>query len=253
MKLVNPALEIRVLKTICDGTPKISARVYNAVGDASFYHEPAKEAWRRLKTLMRSHGEIPNWADLVADPAIPEVHRNLLRKDQQKVLNSAGEEKIKSTLRLMEHFRQLRILLEMSQTVLDTLEDESADVDAMMDLVGDQLLLARTKSDATKKMIHIGRGNNADSMIKDLLNPNKLPVVPTGYKAFDDVNGGILLGSLFIIAANTGGGKSTMAINLAHNMSQAGHDVAIVPLEMTEEQMAARLFGLRTEQGRRQL
>lgn len=246
MKLVNPPSEIRVLKTICGGNAKLASRVLNSLGDDSFFYEPTKEAWQRIRSQMKTHGEIPSWDDLCADPSISEVNRTLLRKDQQKALSGASEEKVNSTLRLIERYRQMRKLLDMSQEIMDSLEDESADVDKLLDAAGSALMSARTRADTRSKLMHFGRGNNTTQLVKDMLTGKNRPVVPTGYKAFDSVNGGILLGSLFILAANTGGGKSTMAINLAHNMTNGGNDVCIVPLEMTEDQMAARLFGLRT-------
>jgi len=246
MKIVNPGMEIRCLKSLCDGGPKLSARIINALGDESFHYEPTLEAWRRVRALIKSHGEVPSWDELCADPAINEAHRTALRKDQQKPLRAANEDRVASMLRLLDRYRQLRKLLTCAQEIMDAVEDESVDVDKLMDAANEHLLSARTKADAQKKLLHIGRGNNSTQMVKDLLSSRKRPVVPTGFKAFDDVNGGILLGSLFVIAANTGGGKSTMAINLAHNMANAGEDVCVVPLEMTEDQMAARLFGLRT-------
>lgn len=247
MKLVNPGAEIRVLKTICDGHPKLASRILTSVGDNSFYHEPAKEAWFRLRALLKSHGEIPSWADLCADPAVSEANRSILVKDPQKPMRIAAEDKVNSTLRTIERYRQLRGLLEMAQEVIDTVEDEQADIEKLMDVAGEHLLNVRTNANAKARLLHFGRGNNTTQLMKQLLNGKNATVVPTGYKAFDSVNGGILLGSLFVLAANTGGGKSTMAINLAHNMTLASEDVCIVPLEMTAEQMTARLVGLRAE------
>jgi archaellum biogenesis ATPase FlaH len=72
-------------------------------------------------------------------------------------------------------------------------------------------------------------------------------VVPTGFKAFDDKNGGFLEGSLVTIAANSGGGKSALGNVLALNIAQhALEDVLLVPLEMTEEQMWARSLAVMT-------
>lgn len=246
MKLVNAAAEVRILKTVCGGDAKLSAQAFNGIGEETFFYEPTKEAWQRIRSLMRSHGEIPSWDDLCGDPSLSEPNRVLLKKDQQKPIRRATADKLSGTLRLLERYRQLRKLLEMSQEVMDSLEDESVDVDALMDQAAGHLVSARTRADAKSRIVHIGRGNNAKEVVRGMLNPKKQAMVPTGYKDFDDTNGGILMGSLFILAANTGGGKSTMAINLAHNMTMSGHDVCVVPLEMTEEQMLARLFGLRS-------
>jgi replicative DNA helicase len=73
------------------------------------------------------------------------------------------------------------------------------------------------------------------------------PSVPTGFRAFDERNGGILLGSLWTIGANTGGGKTAMAVNVLRNMTEfAAEDCCIVPLEMTATQTMDRLMGILT-------
>lgn len=247
MKLLNANSELRALKTLCEGGDKLASRILNAVGLETFYFPPARDAWRRVQSLLKSQGEIPSWNDLCADLAIPEQHRTLLSKDTQKPLPASAKGKVDSMLKTLDRYRQLRALAAINERLVTALEDEAVDLEELMDEVSEDMVKARTKADAKSKIMHFGRGNNTTELMKGLLNGTNRPVIPTGFKAFDDENGGILRGSLFVVAANTGGGKSTMAINLANNMSEGGSDVCVVPLEMTEDQMAARLYGLRTE------
>jgi predicted ATP-dependent serine protease len=74
------------------------------------------------------------------------------------------------------------------------------------------------------------------------LDPEQANYLPTGFSAFDDENCGIGFGNLFTIGGTSGGGKSTVAMQLAVNWMNMGEDVTMVPLEMSEDEMTARLM-----------
>ena len=68
-------------------------------------------------------------------------------------------------------------------------------------------------------------------------------LVPTGFKTFDDRNGGIAYGSLFGIGGNAGGGKTSTALQLGQNMARIGREnVAYVSLEMDEDETFERIL-----------
>lgn len=68
-------------------------------------------------------------------------------------------------------------------------------------------------------------------------------VVPTGFPRLDEtLGGGGRQGEVNCILSPTGGGKTTLLINLALNMLQAGKRVVFVYLDSTEEEMATRLL-----------
>ena len=73
-----------------------------------------------------------------------------------------------------------------------------------------------------------------------MLSHKRPKVVRSGFRDFDLVNGGFLPGSLVVLAATTGGGKSAMSVQLALNMVKTGHNVCIVPLEMSTKEVLSR-------------
>lgn len=62
----------------------------------------------------------------------------------------------------------------------------------------------------------------------------------TGIKSIDNILGGGLFPGLSIIGAESSQGKSTLAMNIAENMAEAGEDVIYFALEMTKSQIVAR-------------
>ncbi len=65
--------------------------------------------------------------------------------------------------------------------------------------------------------------------------------ISTGYREFDEkLYGGYQRGELFIVTANTGGGKSLTMANLALNLLLQGFHVLYISLEMSEEILAQR-------------
>lgn len=65
--------------------------------------------------------------------------------------------------------------------------------------------------------------------------------VATGYKLIDN-EGGLEEGALVIVAGRTSNGKTAYALNLALNIAWRGVPVVVFSLEMTNEQVGARLL-----------
>jgi len=76
-----------------------------------------------------------------------------------------------------------------------------------------------------------------------MLNKDKLGV-PTGFSSFDRVSGGLKPGGYTLIAANTGVGKSTLALNVINAAVKAGHGVVLFSLEMSREDITDMMFSL---------
>lgn len=70
------------------------------------------------------------------------------------------------------------------------------------------------------------------------------PFISTGFSKLDELLGGGLAASgLITLAARTGIGKTTAALNIADNVAQAGNPVLYFSLEMSKSQIMARRVG----------
>lgn len=66
--------------------------------------------------------------------------------------------------------------------------------------------------------------------------------IPTGFTYLDKVLSGLSRSDLLILAARPGMGKTSFALNIAMNVAHKDHAVAIFSLEMTKDQLAARIL-----------
>ncbi|HVX56535.1 MAG TPA: replicative DNA helicase, partial [Candidatus Saccharimonadales bacterium] len=81
-----------------------------------------------------------------------------------------------------------------------------------------------------------------DDLHKD---KQKIRGVPTGFKDMDDKLAGFQPSDLLILAARPSMGKTTLALNFAHNVAvQAKQPVLIFSLEMSKEQLVDRLLSM---------
>jgi len=68
------------------------------------------------------------------------------------------------------------------------------------------------------------------------------PGIPTNYRAYDEMTGGLHRGDLIVIAARPGMGKTSLITGMATNVAKRGECAAIFSLEMPARQLAARLM-----------
>ena len=83
------------------------------------------------------------------------------------------------------------------------------------------------------------------SSIKDSANT---PCIPTGFKALDTVLDGGLFEGLYIAGAISSLGKTTLIIQMADQIAQAGQDVLIFSLEMARTEIMAKSISRHTVQ-----
>ena len=73
------------------------------------------------------------------------------------------------------------------------------------------------------------------------LKEQPIPPVATGITALDDLlSGGMINGGLYILAANTGCGKTALALQIADAVASEDSSVLFITLEMDESQLTAR-------------
>jgi KaiC/GvpD/RAD55 family RecA-like ATPase len=71
--------------------------------------------------------------------------------------------------------------------------------------------------------------------------------VPTGIADFDQDTGGLHPGQMTAIAAETGAGKSSIAISIANAALRASKHVCLFTLEMSNDEIADLMFAMRAE------
>jgi replicative DNA helicase len=79
---------------------------------------------------------------------------------------------------------------------------------------------------------------------KEVATKGLTDVIPFGIKSLDDSLQGFKRGFLMLVYAKTAGGKTTFAINIAHNVANLGFSVMYVSLEMSYENISAKFDAL---------
>ena len=138
-------------------------------------------------------------------------------------------------LRNMWKQRKLWVQLQLaSQSILDPMSDFDEVVNDTMNVLGE------IQSDAADSGIY--SFDESVDELKEIVNDNaqgKRSSLETGFKLFDER---FLLRptTLTIIAAFTGVGKSSIAMNIAMNTAKVGNGVAYYSLEMGKSELVAR-------------
>ncbi len=90
--------------------------------------------------------------------------------------------------------------------------------------------------------LSIGVSEVLDKINRMRTHPTEFRGVPTGFARFDSKTGGFQKGALIILAALTGHGKTSMAMNIVEHSAKQGMHIAFFSLEMPQAEIAQRLL-----------
>lgn len=211
-----------------------------------FSSEVTRKAFRRLNKLVEVKGEILDWEDLLEDPNMGEDFRDELRASEDAPAKTRnGYDRIYAGL---EKYRKRRHIAALGRRIAKDLDsdEEEFDEDTYLREVADQLNQAQKGSNLTEKVWTFGGKNgNAVKLAKQAINNPKELMYKTGYKAYDDKNGGWPTTGVVLLAGSTSGGKSVMSMNLADRISRLNQIHCLkVTLEMTAEQEMNRMLAM---------
>ena len=101
---------------------------------------------------------------------------------------------------------------------------------------------------------HTGEPSTLDEVFKDAIayvderarSGGGMAGLPTGFRDFDAITGGLEPGQLVIVAARPSVGKSLFACNVADAVARAGMSVVFFTLEMSRREIGLRLLSARS-------
>lgn len=252
MKLYSQSLELRAIKSMAvasgegsnlqvNSATHVSSFLLASVDDTFFHYEPCKAAYNRLITVSKKRSKVISYDDLLEDPALNEEYRDILReykKKPVKTVDAAGE-----LMQQLDTYRKTRSLYYMSKHVIDTLKEPEVDVDALLDETTDRLTQTRSRESMADLILTVGKDGNAHDLIDQALSPEDDLLLKTGFKEFDERNGGLPNEGVMLLAATTSGGKSVTRMNLMHNLYKLNKvSVGTVSLEMNAKKETRRLL-----------
>lgn len=81
----------------------------------------------------------------------------------------------------------------------------------------------------------------------DSVKHKELTGITTGFATLDRITGGLQAGGMYILAARPSVGKSAFMGKMVFNAAKKGYHVGVISLEMTDNQITARIASLATE------
>lgn len=133
--------------------------------------------------------------------------------------------------------------LEQASTFLMKERVTEKDLISFRGILEDTLLQTQEGS-KRQPMLHIGAGQSKEElqeMVDQTLADRHELFVTTGMKALDEAYGGFAKGNVVTISANSGGGKTALALNLAAEMARSGLRTHYCTLEMTKQETVDRV------------
>lgn len=239
MRLLSPPLENVAIKSILSDD-KMASFLLPRLTIEDFRNTPARHAFRRIKNLAAKHGEVPTWDELLEDPVLSEDTRDYFKSEKIRIVSNGKD--AKTLINKLSEYRKIRSLYDVSKHIADTIKGDKVDVTALVDEINDRIVGTKHNTNFVDSMVNIGSKNEYLVLIKKMLSGTAVDLLPTGIKAFDDVNGGIPRGAAFVLAASTGGGKSVMATNIGMNRALLGLRVCLISLEMEVEEVISRML-----------
>jgi replicative DNA helicase len=245
-KLISPKAELTAIYHVCNGKQEVSTRLIAKLSENHFGHSPAQAAWRRLMSLAKSRGRIPDYYALCEDTTLSNDDIRQL-KDFEPNRKVKTLEDASDLVETLENHRLLRSQYKLAEDIYEHLDGDEVDPTSFLTQIELAMGEMRSSRSAEDLIVQFGLDSNIGPLIESVLDQDEKPdYIPTGFKTWDSVNGGVPLGSLFVIAGTTGGGKSVLAsVQLLVNMSSYA-PVCLVPLEMTAKEMAQRITANQT-------
>lgn len=240
LKLVSPKAELAVLRGMTSKDKKIAGTLIAGVDESFLFSPESVEIYQTIQKIMSETGEAPSYRLLLEDPDLSKEARTHFRESQTSVQTTADAKKAVS---LLEKYRKRRGIYNLAIDLANQLKAPKMDTDELLHRAANAISVIRAKKATDESFIHFGRNNNSMKLVDSVLyEDNSVDVIPTGIEAFDSVSGGVYRGALFTIGANSGGGKSIMAVVLGKNFAEQGYKVVVVPLEMSKKEMTTRLM-----------
>ena len=248
-KIVSTKAELEALRGLMNQDKAIAGFVLSSIDESYFNETVSKEIYNKVFDAIPKDSEPTQVNHLINDPELSQDAIDFLSSGK----DYKTKEEAEKSIRLLNKYRQIRGLYELAQDVSREIEENAITVDKIIEKASDQLTKVRQTKGDENTVLRFGQANNSTALIKDVLyGEHNDDLIPSSFKIYDNVNGGFPRGGLVTLGGSTGAGKSTLAVSMGIAQASMGYRVVIVPLEMEESEMTARIIAnvTSTELGR---
>jgi replicative DNA helicase len=236
LQTFDPSLETRILKTLLD---QKAGNLLTTLNQEWFGMPTTQEIWHRIEVLRKNGKPIPSSETLSSDPVLSEAAQTLLKGQGNRVLD-AGE--IEHTLDQLDKLRKGRLIFKMLHQVTDLCKTNDADLGKAQNEIEKCLQQIQSPSLEQELLSYGFENERALDLYESLMNRDvNEQFIQTGYTAIDAQQGGLSRGRVYTIGAPSGGGKSTLANNMAINIYRKSlKSVGYWSFEMNREECLLR-------------
>lgn len=255
MQLSTHKHEYSVLLTILRPTDDVNKKVLSQIEslDPDMFTTPIGRGGMKLVREYTKRGMRATLEDLYKSPRFQTTDIQAHVKDMHDYIKDKKIKPIKDLLELKAHVwhiashGNIRKSLEAVDTLTSQIGENTYKEDTV-EKIYQQFLdtVNHDYNDApTEQETYIAgkKEEGRDEVHERIFNNHPSSVIPLGIPEFDAMNGGGFPGSLMLLAASSGGGKSLVAGHTAKYAARQGYHAKIVPLEMTLDEMEMRNAG----------
>ncbi len=204
-KLFSSKAELIALRGLCSRNNTVSGYILSQVDETFFRNKGSKEAYRKIRSYISNKGAPPTFKILCEDVSLREDTREFLTQADAAPSNLAQSEQLVSSL---DEYRKTRMCYHLAESVLNDLQAPKIDIGKMIDTISQRVAQMLVRRSLDESIWHMGKDSNIEELIEQVLSDKESEdVIPTGFGAFDKVNGGFLKGSLVTIGGGSGSGK----------------------------------------------
>jgi replicative DNA helicase len=137
-----------------------------------------------------------------------------------------------------------RSLISVATEIAESGYDQTDAADHLLDSAENKIFeIGQQKARTAFRSLHDEMDDALDYVENLIQRSGELTGVPTQFRDFDELTGGLQPGELIVIAARPSMGKTALALNIARNAAiEHRKKVAIFSLEMTKRALALRLL-----------
>jgi replicative DNA helicase len=219
--------------------------VYTEVVPADFYHPAHRQLYQSMLVLQDSNQPV-------------DLHTLADYLNSQKTLDAIGGPVFlaeiadyEATAANVVHHAQIvrdksvkRSLISVATQIAEAGYDQADTAEHLLDFAESKIFeIGQQKARTKFRSLHDEMDEALDYVETLIQRGGELTGVPTDFRDFDEITGGLQPGELIVIASRPSMGKTALALNIARNAAiNHGKKAAIFSLEMTRRALALRLL-----------
>ncbi len=220
-------------------------RILNEVRDTDFYHPAHQTIFAAMLALKDANQPV-------------DLHTLSDYLNGAKTLDSVGgpvflaelADYAATSANIVHHARIVhdksvkRALISVASEIVETAFDQDDSAEGLLDVAESKIFgLSQQKGRSDFTALHTEMTATFDHIEKLMQRAGSLTGIPTGFKAFDEMTGGLQSGELVILAARPSMGKTALALNMArHAAVEHGKRVAVFSMEMNTQSLILRML-----------